>query len=599
MVRVSKIWLLLLALVVIGTLAVGAIYRAAYQVRAEAREQFFQQYNRQQLLLAEQASRSVEDFFDTLRRNLEFAASLFENSVVTRDRAEVVKSSLGKLYQSLADTAVIDLVVFDREGTVVSIYPPDPYTLGRNYAWRDYYQWARDKGRSGQMYISPFMRLEGGQLRGHKALIVAEGIYSKDGRFQGVVAMPFNFDDLAKRNILNVRIGEHGYAWLVDMDERTVLVDPNGRVNGMSFKDAFLPRWKQLYDLLLSTAAGRAGTGAYEFEDPADHRQTVSKLVAYQPVRLQGRLWTLGVATPVREVEAQLSSFLQRQEVFSLTLTVAVVVGIIVLAGALLTWNRLLSRRVEVRTRDLDEARSKLETTFNELLVAKKLGAVGQLALGIVHEIRNPLSAIRMNIQMIRKKLSTQPKLQEHFSMVDAEVLRLNNLLNDLMGFARPGPLRLQETDLVEVVRRIARLMDQRFKSEAVTLELAVPKRLPAVCDAEQIGQVMLNLVINAMEAMAGNTTAKVLRIGVRRDGNVVVLNVEDTGPGIAVEDRDKLFDPFFTTKTAGGGLGLSTVQSIVAHHHGSVSASNGRSGGAQFTVRLPLRGLAENVESS
>lgn len=579
----------MVALLVIGSVAIAAIYQEANKVRAEARAQFFEQYNRQQLLLAEQAAHSVEEFFATLQRNLKLVVSLFRDADVSAERAAVVHGTLSKVYESLSDTPIIDLVVFDRHGTVVTIFPNDPYTLGRNYAWRDYYQWARDVGKPGQIYVTPFMRMEGGQQRGNKAMILAEGVYGEDGEFLGVAAFPINFDALARRHILSVRIGEEGYAWLVDADEQSVLVDPSGKVDGQSFQEAFLPRWPNLYGFLMSTINGIPGTGWYEYEDPSDQSRMVRKLVGYQPVRIGERLWTLGVATPEREVEALLSSFLRRQEVFSFTLAGAVLGGVALLSLALIFWNRLLSNRVEARTRDLAEARSKLESTFSELLTAKKLAAVGQLALGIVHEIRNPLSAIRMNIQMIRKKLQAKGAMQENFNMVDAEVLRLNRLLNDLLGFARPRPVKLQPTDLVAVIERVSRLMGERLAAEGIEMTTELPKRLVALCDAEQIEQIILNLLLNAIEAMETLESDRRITLEARAINGSVEIRVGDTGPGVPEEDREKIFDPFFTTKTAGGGLGLSTVQSIVLHHHGSVDAQNQDSGGAVFTVRLPM----------
>ena len=590
MIRGSRTWVLLIALLIIGSLAIVSIYQEANRVRAEAREQFYEQYNRQQLLLAEQAAHSVEEFFATLKRNLGLVVSLFGDSDVSVARAETVHGTLAKVYESLEDTPIIDLVVFDRDGTVVTIFPPDPYTLGRNYAWRDYYRWARDVGKPGQMFVTPFMRMEGGQQRGNKAMILAEGIYGIDGEFLGVAAFPINFDELARRHILSVRIGEDGYAWLVDADEKSVLVDPNGKVDGQSFEEAFLPRWPNLHDFLMSTIDVIPGTGWYEYEDPSDQNRMVRKLVGYQPVRIGERLWTLGVATPEREVEALLGSFLRRQEVFSFTLAGAILTGVALLSLVLIFWNRLLSNRVEARTHDLAEARSKLETTFNELLMAKKLAAVGQLALGIVHEIRNPLSAIRMNIQMIRKKLKARGAMQENFNMVDAEVLRLNRLLNDLLGFARPRPLKLQTTDLVEVVDKVRHLMAERLAAEGIGLMTDLPSTLVALCDAEQMEQIVLNLVLNAIEAMEEIESERTITIRARAINGSVEISVGDTGPGVSDEALEKIFDPFYTTKTSGGGLGLSTVQSIVLHHHGSVEAQNQEDGGAVFKVRMPIR---------
>lgn len=157
------LWVAICLLVGVSTAALIGILHTTDAVRSAAQKRFFEQYNRQQLILAEQAAHSIEETFATFRRNLSLVASLFEEDGVTRERAQLLSGTLQRMYESLVETNVIDLVVFDRAGTVVAISPSDEYTLGRNYSWRNYYQWARDQGRPGQMYLSPFMRLEGGR----------------------------------------------------------------------------------------------------------------------------------------------------------------------------------------------------------------------------------------------------------------------------------------------------------------------------------------------------------------------------------------------------------------------------------------------------
>ncbi|MCW8847857.1 MAG: cache domain-containing protein [Sedimenticola sp.] len=592
------LWVAICLLVGVSTAALIGILQTTDAVRLEAQKRFFEQYNQQQLTLAEQAAHSIEETFATFRRNLSLVASLFEDQGVTRERAQQLNNSLQRMYESLMETDIIDLVVFDAAGTVVAISPSDDYTLGRNYAWRDYYQWARDKGKPGQMYLSPFMRLEGGQNRGDKALIVAQGIYSKEGRFNGVAMFTLNFDKLAKRQILSVRIGEYGYAWLIDNNQQSVLVDPLGRVTDQGFKETFLPRWPKLYELLVSMQDGKPGTGTYEFVDPADPDKSVSKLVGYQPVRIEGRLWTLGVATPTREVDALLTSFMQQQERYSGTLVVIIFTGTFILLSALLSWNHTLSVQIERRTKDLAEARARLESTFDELLSSKKLAAVGHLALGLAHEIRNPLSAIRMNIQMIRKRSNAEGHLEEHFSIVEEEILRLNRLVNDVMDFARARPLRLERTSLNPIIHRVMQLFSQRFKSAQITTELQLNDELTVVCDPEQIEQVILNLVSNAIESLEESNGQRELSLIVRRHRPYLSLRVIDNGQGIAEADIDKVFDPFYTTKVSGGGLGLPTLQGIVLRHQGTITVDSVQGDKTCFNLLLPLDGPTDKSEN-
>lgn len=592
--RKNKLIVALALIVAITIAAFISIQNANNAVRAEARARFFEQYNRQQYLVAELTAHSLDELFATFHRNLDLVASLFDGKEVDRRRADEVKGSLSKIYGSLVNTPVIDLVVFDRKGAVVGIEPADPFTLGRSYAWRDYYRWAREKGQPGRMYISPFMRMEGGRNRGVKELIVAEGIYGPRGEFRGVVVCTLNFDELARRRVLSVHMGKHGHAWLMDSSNRTILVDPNGKIAGKSFGEALLKKWPHLYNLLISAEDGKPGSGWYDFEDPDDSRLQVRKLVSYHPVRLENRLWTVGVATPEREVEALLSAFLHRQEAISNTLLVTILGGATLLLALLFNWNRVLSTQVGLHTRALSEAHSRLESTFDELLTAKKAAAVGHLALGLAHEIRNPLAAIQMNMQMIRKKIEPSGNLCENFSIVDGEIQRLNRLLKDVLDFARPRPLRLQSVELGEIVGRLLQLMSQRLAERCIHAEPHVESPLNLVCDPEQIHQVLLNLILNAVEAMEGMGNERRLDItAYSRDGQAFIL-VSDTGGGIPKDRREQLFDPFYTTRTSGGGLGLSILQTIVLRHGGSVSIESEPGLGATFIVVLPLIGPSE-----
>ncbi len=593
------LWVAIVLLVAVSSAALLGILRATEAVRLEAQERFFEQYNRQQLLMAEQTARAIEQTFTVFRRNLSIVVSLFEQEGATTLRVAETQATFERIYQGLANTAIIDLVVFNKEGTVVAISPHDTYTLGRNYAWRHYYLWAKNEGKRGEMFLSPFMRLAGGQNRGAKALFVAQGIYDQKGAFEGVVMMTLNFDQLAKEMIMPVRIGKHGFAWLVDNDEQVVLVDPAGRVTDKSFKDSFLPHWPNLYQLLQSTSAGQPGMGAYDYTDPVDPTKPVHKLVGYHPVKIENRLWTLGVTTPAREVDAQLSHFLQQQERFSGTLMMIIFAGTFILCAVLLYWNHQLSRQVSRRTADLAVARERLEATFDELLASKKLVAVGHLALGLAHEIRNPLSAIRMNIQMIRKKSNASGSMQESFDIVEGEILRLNHLVNDVMDFARPRPLRLESVVISDIIHRVLQLHGETLNELGVTIETHMDEVLVAICDSEQIEQVILNLVSNAMEALEETDIPRRLSIYVKKYKPHVFIQVIDTGGGVQQKDQDKIFEPFFTTKSAGGGLGLPTIQGIVIKHQGSITYESDENGQSCFTVFLPLNGPVVDEEHS
>ncbi|HSH69661.1 MAG TPA: cache domain-containing protein [Deferrisomatales bacterium] len=581
----------LLALVVSSAVVVfilGWMYATHRTLQREAKEGFFRQYNVQQQLLAAQASRTIEEIFATFHQNLLVVASLFEPSAVTAARAQDVQASLRSIYHTLGDTPLIDLVVFDAVGDVVGIEPPDPYTLGRNYSWRGYFRWARDTGRPGQMYLSPFLRLEGGQNRGDMAVIVATGMYAPDGGFKGVVMCTLNFDQMAREHVLSLRIGEGGYAWLVDSNNETVLVDPNGRISSMGFREAFAEKWPGLYKLLVSTRDGLPGTGSYRFLDGNDPPRSVEKLVGYAPVRIEDRLWTLGVCTPVPEVAALMGPHLNRLETFSFTSIAVMVLGACLLLGLVLGWNSTLHSEVAVRTHDLEHATRQLQDTFEALSVARKTAAVGRLALGLAHEIRNPLSAIRVNMQYLQGKVPGDERTRESFDIVEGEILRLNNLLGEVLSFAKVSPVEPRPVDLVAEVRRVLTLLEPRLRGQAVAVRLeSADEPLVAICDPGQVRQVFLNLVLNALDAVE-TVPAPRLTVRFSRQGDAAVVRIGDNGVGVPAEDLPNIFDPFFTTRASGFGLGLSITESIVVRNRGSVAVESMAGGGSTFSVSLP-----------
>ncbi|NTU60536.1 MAG: two-component sensor histidine kinase, partial [Deltaproteobacteria bacterium] len=383
-----------------------------------------------------------------------------------------------------------------------------------------------------------------------------------------------------------------GYAWLLDSNNRSILVEPSGKIAGQSFEKAFLPGWPRLYGLAVGSREGRPGLDWYDFWDAGRPGRAARKLVGYAPVRIEGFLWTLGVCTPVGDVEKLLSSFLDRQQRFATTVMLAVLAGGAALLLLLATWNRSLTREVDARTRDLTDAREKLEAAFGELLSTKKVAAVGHLALGLAHEIRNPLSSIRMNMQMLRKRVPADGTSQESFAIMEEEILRLNRLLTEVMTFARPADLALRPTDLRETVEKVVRLLAHRLEEGSIAVRVPWDLDCPSVlCDAEQLHQVFLNLILNAVQALESVRGERRLTVRGRWKGDTVSVDISDTGPGVPPENVDHVFNPFFTTKAQGTGLGLSLLQRIVVRHGGWVELRSPPGEGATFTVHLPVNG--------
>jgi two-component system sensor histidine kinase PilS (NtrC family) len=231
---------------------------------------------------------------------------------------------------------------------------------------------------------------------------------------------------------------------------------------------------------------------------------------------------------------------------------------------------------------DLTELRRlEVEARRNE-----RLASVGKLAAGLAHELRNPLASMSGAVQMLTANRADDPDEQRLGDIVVSETDRLNRLVTDFLGFARPSPTRPAPLDLAELAGQTLDIASTGPKLEGLRVERAL-ESVEVVADGSQLRQVIWNLLINAAEAMEGNGR---LRLAVSRAGDSALLEVADTGPGLKPELMAQLFDPFFTTKASGTGLGLATVHAVVAAHRGKVAADNAEGGGARFRIWLPIR---------
>jgi len=222
-----------------------------------------------------------------------------------------------------------------------------------------------------------------------------------------------------------------------------------------------------------------------------------------------------------------------------------------------------------------------------KLVESERLAAVGQVAAGIAHEVRNPLSGIKMSAQLIGRRLREHsPADAESADVMLAEIARLEVIIDDLLTFAGPIRLAAKEGDLNAVVSEVLDFMARQLDHAGTEARRELAADLPAVpLDPRRIRQVVLNLVLNAVEAMPGGGT---LTMRTRAAGDAVLADIEDTGHGIAPDAAGRLFEPFFTTKDGGSGLGLGVSRTLIEAHGGTL-AFEPLTKGTRFTFSLPL----------
>jgi two-component system sensor kinase FixL len=213
------------------------------------------------------------------------------------------------------------------------------------------------------------------------------------------------------------------------------------------------------------------------------------------------------------------------------------------------------------------------------------LARLGEMAAVIAHEVKNPLAAVRGAIQVIGSRLPPASREADVMADIITRIDTLNNLVKDLLLFARPPKPHLMPIDVTIVLGTTAALLSQ--DAAYVGVQTAITGHAPAVmADAELLKIVFINLFVNGAQAMKGQGT---ITVSVAEADGFCLVVVSDTGPGIPPEVRDRLFTPFFTTKARGTGLGLSTVKRLVEAHYGQVQVESPAGGGTRITVRLPL----------
>ncbi len=245
-------------------------------------------------------------------------------------------------------------------------------------------------------------------------------------------------------------------------------------------------------------------------------------------------------------------------------------------------------KRAEKELRDL-EKRARTQ---------EKLASLGQVATGIAHEIRNPLSGLNIYLSMLESMVAEggglDPQKRELAATIVAQLQsasgKIASVIKRVMDFTKPNALKLAAADVNPAIEEAFALSTAFLSKQRVQVTKTLAAGLPRVlADLPMIEQVVLNLVTNAAQAMQATEGSRRIHLASFRDGNAVVISVADSGPGVPADLRERIFDPYFTTRSEGSGIGLAICQRIVADHCGTLTVGTGALGGAEFRVALPV----------
>ena len=252
---------------------------------------------------------------------------------------------------------------------------------------------------------------------------------------------------------------------------------------------------------------------------------------------------------------------------------------------------RATEEELRAANEELQTANEELKEAQEQLVRTERLAAIGKLAGGVGHELRNPLGAIKNAVYYIKGKVAKselaqkEPRVTEFLDIMDDEINSSNKIINDLLGFSRVGKPALSPA-------RIEMVIDDAIAHTQMPENIELTKRLdtslPEVeIDTDQVRQVLVNIITNAVQAMPEGGK---LTIGARAVDNFLQVEITDTGVGIPEDAIEKVFDPLYTTRAKGIGLGLAVCQSIIERHEGHIEVASKMRKGTTFTVRLPLK---------
>jgi signal transduction histidine kinase len=438
----------------------------------------------------------------------------------------------------------------------------------------------------------------------------AKPIYSGWKELSGVLVIDLDYGEIIDI-VKQIRVGEQGYAFLIDHGGRLVahpLFEP------YTYTLDTYPS-QTIRQLVQEMMAGESGWGEYLFQDE-------KKMAAFAPIPNVG--WSLAATIPSDELKKEASAIQARVVQIVLVALALAVLGVSLLSYYLLrpvrnlviATNRIamgdLRQEIPIQSRDElgDLTRSfnrmvrNLSRIQNELVRSEKLISLGRLSAGVAHEIRNPLNAIKGAIVHLKRRRSEDPLIGEYAQLIYEEIDHLNRFVTEFLYFAKQSAPQKVPSDINQIILSTQSLFSEQAQDKGIGFRNQLDPTLPRTyIDPQQIGQVIINLLLNAMDAMpdGGFITFSSGMDGSRahpEGPSLVQIHVRDSGVGIPEEHLQNVFDPFFSTKETGTGLGLPLSLGIVEAHGGTIRIlSQGQ--GTRATVELPLTLAPEHPHSN
>jgi two-component system, NtrC family, sensor kinase len=564
---------------------------------------------RQELMLQVRSlANEINEIFSYCRLDLKTIAELqvLEDFHNARDfrlhvEAEFNHDNIIKLFTDFSGRTkyYFQIRYLDRNGReLIKVHRDQPVTRLLDQSTEPYFIYARQADKE-NIHVSAIALAHDGNRH---LIHFAKAVYSGLREFIGVVVIDIDHDRIIER-VNEIQVGTLGYAFLIDERGR-MIAHPN--LEPMTYQPGTYP------DPSIEAMVAKMMTGDSDWQQYIYARER--KMAAYAPVSMMD--WSLAVTIPIEEFRKEALA-IRTNVVKTVFITlVSAVVGVSILTYFLLRPVRALveaTNRIaggdldhEIPIQSSDEL-GELTGAFNrmvknlariqdELVRSEKLVSLGRLSAGVAHEVRNPLSAMKGAIVYLQRRRADDALVKEYTQLVSEEIDRLNEFVSEFLYFAKGSQPRPVLTDVNRMVLTVQHLFDKRATERVIKFHNRLADDLPhAAVDPNQIEQVLVNVLINAMDALpqGGDITFFSILLKDREkdgDGHRIRLTVQDNGIGIPADQLKNIFDPFYSTKDSGTGLGLPICLGIAENHGGHIHITSIEGAGTTVIIEWPLR---------
>jgi signal transduction histidine kinase len=544
------------------------------------RKKSIEQLNTEQMLLAKQAAKGIEEFFS------HYESLLFQYAAMNKviDFEEEGKHALKHVYD-FNSKQIRAITYYDNTGKIIYTYPENKNVIGKNISSQPHVKkiLTTQKPNASDVFKA---------VQGFTTIALSVPVF-KDKEFIGVIGILIDFQHLAQKFIENIKVKQKGYAWIISKDGTKIHCKNKSHI-GKNIKTT--SDFPSIIKLAERMSRGEQGFGTYTYFESSDNLANhVTKHVAFTPIKVIDNNWSIAVATPEDEAYSNVSGFYTR--VIIILIAIILIIALYFYVNFKYFKLQQENTSLEIQVNEETEKRKKQERI---MLQQAKFASMGEMISAIAHQWRQPLTAIGLNIQDIdeltRENYVDFVEIQFQVKKSMEIIKHMSKTIDDFRYFFMPHK-DVATFDLKNTIKSIENIVSAQLLTNNITLSYTFESEnkndnfLIASYEGE-LKQVLLNIIQNARDAIISNTIYNktengIINIKVSKQSENYIIDIDDNGGGIPEDILEKIFDPYFSTKESslGTGIGLFMSKMIIEEHmNGRITAKNTKDG-AKFTV--------------